>query len=184
MALRFGEVVELRRRDVTISTDQDGAEWATFTIERNATTVNGRLVVGTPKTQAGRRTVTLPPHLVPALRAHLDAYTLDEPDALVFPTVRGVRLSSSSLAGLMKSARLAAGLAPMHFHDLRHTGGTLAAQVPGTTLKDVMTRLGHSTPGAAMIYQHAVAAKDRQVACGMSALVELPANVVATRPAA
>jgi hypothetical protein len=49
----------------------------------------------------------------------------------------------------------------LHFHDLRHTGGTLSAAT-GATLKELMARLGHSSVRAAMIYQHAT--RDRAVA--------------------
>ena len=37
------------------------------------------------------------------------------------------------------------------FHDLRHTGQTLAASA-GATLKDLMKRLGHASPAAAQRY--------------------------------
>jgi integrase len=46
------------------------------------------------------------------------------------------------------------GVEHVHFHDLRHTAGTLSAQA-GATLKELMARIGHSTPRAAMRYQHA-----------------------------
>jgi integrase len=42
------------------------------------------------------------------------------------------------------------GLPDLHFHDLRHTGGTLAAAT-GATLKEPLARLGHSSVRAAMI---------------------------------
>jgi Phage integrase family len=60
-------------------------------------------------------------------------------------------------------ARAAAGRPDLHFHDLRHTGAVLAAQT-GATLAELMARLGHSTPGAAMRYQHAAADRDRAIA--------------------
>jgi hypothetical protein len=42
----------------------------------------------------------------------------------------------------------------------------------GTTLRELMARLGHSTPGAALIYQHATADRDRQIAQALSKLAE------------
>jgi integrase len=51
----------------------------------------------------------------------------------------------------------------VHFHDLRRTGGTLAATT-GATIKELMARLGHSSPRAAMIYQHASRGRDRAIA--------------------
>lgn len=42
----------------------------------------------------------------------------------------------------------------LYLHDPRHTGNTLAASW-GASLKDLMTRMGHDSPAAALIYQHA-----------------------------
>ncbi len=36
--------------------------------------VGGRMIVGPPKSEAGRRTVAIPPHLVPEVESHLAAY--------------------------------------------------------------------------------------------------------------
>jgi len=42
----------------------------------------------------------------------------------------------------------------IHFHDLRHTGNTLAAHA-GASLRELMDRMGYSTTRAAMVYLHA-----------------------------
>ncbi|MDE3724906.1 tyrosine-type recombinase/integrase [Nocardiopsis sp. N85] len=47
-----------------------------------------------------------------------------------------------------------AGLEDVHLHDLRHTGNTFAAEA-GASLRELMNRIGHSSPRAAMIYLHA-----------------------------
>jgi integrase len=51
----------------------------------------------------------------------------------------------------------------LHFHDLRHVGNTLAASM-GASLKELMTRMGHASPRAALIYQHASLDRDRVIA--------------------
>ena len=51
----------------------------------------------------------------------------------------------------------------LHLHDLRHTGNTLAAS-SGASLKDLMTRMGHDSPAAALIYQHATREADAAIA--------------------
>ncbi len=61
----------------------------------------------------------------------------------------------------------------LRWHDLRHTGAVLAAQT-GATLAELMGRLGHSTPGAAMRYQHAAADRDAEIARRLSALAGDP----------
>src|SRR5215472_4182532 len=58
----------------------------------------------------------------------------------------------------------------LHLHDLRHTGSTWSAQT-GATLKEVMARIGHSTPRAAMIYQHASRERDRAIADALDGLL-------------
>ncbi len=46
----------------------------------------------------------------------------------------------------------AIGLPGFHFHDLRHTGNTLASRT-GASLADLMARMGHSSTRSALIYQ-------------------------------
>ena len=54
----------------------------------------------------------------------------------------------------------------LHFHDLRHTGNTMAA-AQGASLKELMERMGHSSPRAALIYLHATRERDQKIAAGM-----------------
>jgi hypothetical protein len=46
------------------------------------------------------------------------------------------------------------------------------AQMPGITTKELMARIGHSSPRAALIYQHARAERDRQVAAFLEAQLD------------
>lgn len=62
------------------------------------------------------------------------------------------------------------GLAGVHFHDLRHSGNTFAART-GASLADLMARMGHDSPDAAMIYQHATRQADRAIAAAVSWMV-------------
>ncbi|MDP9846900.1 integrase [Streptosporangium lutulentum] len=59
--------------------------------------------------------------------------------------------------------RTAVGLPSLHFHDLRHIGNTLAAS-SGASLKELMSRMGHSSTRAALIYQHASQDRDKAIA--------------------
>jgi integrase len=59
-ALRFGELVELRRADVDLAD-------SVVKIRRAAVRVDGGWVVGDPKSDAGARDVAIPPHIVPAV---------------------------------------------------------------------------------------------------------------------
>ena len=81
---------------------------------------------------------------MPLLLAHLEEYAPPGEDGLLFPAVKGGPLRRSYFNRLVswKAAVEAIGVPDLHFHDLRHTGNHLAAQVPGTTVRDLMQRMG------------------------------------------
>ena len=159
-ALRKGELSELRRSDV------DTTNW-TINIRRGVAFVPGRVVIKDPKTDAGKRDVAIPEHLIPAVQEHLQLHTQHGANGLLFPSARGEHLRASAIGRWFYTARDAAGRPDLRFHDLRHTGAVLAAQ-SGATLAELMHRLGHTTPAAAMRYQHAAAERDREIAHRMS----------------
>lgn len=163
-ALRFGELAELRRKDVVIRSKR-------LRVHRGVVKLKGEFVVGTPKSEAGRRDVAIPPHLMPMIEAHLDKHAEPGREGLLFPAAKGGHLSQSTLFKSYEKARKAAGRPDLRFHDLRHTGAVLAAQT-GATLAELMGRLGHSTPQAAMRYQHAARDRDAEIAALLSKLVE------------
>jgi hypothetical protein len=66
-------------------------------------------------------------------------------------------------------ARANVGLGYLHLHDLRHLGATLTA-ASGATTKELMARLGHATPAAALRCQHATEDRDRVIAEALSGL--------------
>ncbi|MDT5289085.1 MAG: hypothetical protein QOF88_3974 [Mycobacterium sp.] len=165
-ALRFGELTELRRRDLTLG-ENDGV----IRVERGVVRVGDGFQVTTPKSDAGTRDVAIPPHLVPMLKAHLETHVGPKSDALLFPAKHGRHLAPATLYRRFYTARDAAKRPDLRFHDLRHSGAVLAART-GATLAELMGRLGHSTPQAAMRYQHAAEGRDKQIAALLSKLAE------------
>jgi integrase len=161
-ALRIGELTELRRRDIDVAK-------GVIHVTRGVVWVDSRPVVDTPKSEAGERDVAIPPHLLPLLKAHLAEHAQWGRDGLLFPSRQGIQLTTSTVYASWWPARRKAGRADLRFHDLRHTGATLAAAT-GATLAELMARLGHSTPAAAMIYQHAAKARDVEIAALLSKL--------------
>ncbi|HEU4490100.1 MAG TPA: tyrosine-type recombinase/integrase, partial [Jiangellales bacterium] len=150
--LRFGELAELRRGDVDL---RNGV----LHVRRGVVRVRGEVIVGTPKTAAGVRDVAIPPHLLPAVREHLHTHIGGGRDGLLFPAKHGGHLAPATLYRVFYPAREAAGRPDLRWHDLRHTGAVLAAST-GATLAELMARLGHSTPAAALRYQHAAQGRD------------------------
>lgn len=163
-ALRFGEVFELRRHDIDVA-------GKVIRVRRAVVTVDGKRVVTTPKSLAGVRDVAIPPHIMPAVKKHLADYVKPGRNALVFATKAGEHWPQRTVAGTFMRARDAAGRSDLRFHDLRHSGAVLAAQ-SGATLAELMARLGHSSPAAAMRYQHAAKGRDAQIAAAMSKLAK------------
>jgi integrase len=89
----------------------------------------------------------------------------------------GTPMRGDAVRQAFARARSQVGMPGFRFHDLRHTGQTLAASA-GATLKDLMKRLGHSSPAAAQRYLHAVDGRDAEIA---SALSDLAAHGNAAR---
>lgn len=172
--LRFGEAVALRRRDVDL-------EHRTLTVARTAIRAGRTKSAGPPKTAAGRRVVAMPTLVVDAVRGHLQGQPVTGRDALVFPGRDGHMLAPSALYGRQErverrrgriyrkapygffAARAAIGKPSLHWHDLRRTAATLGAQ-SGATVREMQSRLGHSTPAMALYYQGATAERDRAIA--------------------
>lgn len=134
-----------------------------------AETDDGKLIDDDPKSRAGRRVVAFPKEIVPELRWHLECFAQPGDHGLVFVGPLGGRLRRSNFRPIWTKAREAVGLADLHFHDLRHTGNTLAA-TQGANLRKLMERMGHSSTRAALIYLHATRERDAAIAAGMGKL--------------
>ncbi|MGC4933855.1 site-specific integrase [Gordonia sp. DT30] len=166
--LRFGEVIELRRKDVQVT--EDGM---VLRIRRAATLVDGKLHVGKPKTEAGIRDVHVPPHVARRLTDHMRRHTGRGGESFVFRSRNGTRLAAGTVTKPFKAAVRSVGKPTFRIHDLRHVGAVLAAQ-SGATTKELMGRLGHTTPEMAMRYQHVAAGRDAEIARRLSKLAEDP----------
>lgn len=103
------------------------------------------------------------------IEEHLAKFVKGGRDGLLFPADHGGHLQPSTLYRHWYKARAAVGRDDLRFHDLRHSGAVLAA-ASGATIAELMARLGHSTPQAAMRYQHAAQGRDREIAALLSKL--------------
>jgi integrase len=161
--LRYGKLAGLTRQRI------DLLHGAVEVREQLVQTKDGRRFLAAPKTSAGVRMVALPPHLIPEIEAHLDAFVGASSTAMVFSGSRGATLERSNFRNIWLAALEVAGVTHYRFHDLRHLAATLAA-VSGATTRELMLRIGHSSPRAAMVYQHATSDRDRAIADAMSQL--------------
>ena len=170
---RLGELAALRRADLDL-------EGETFSVSERVYQLKGRMDFDVPKARASVRVVTLPPHLVPVLQAHLDEFTGPGEDDLIFCTSGGRPVNKSQMSTIWARARAKVGRDDLRFHDLRHTGQTLAA-LAGATEAELMQRMGHSTTSASRIYMHSTTDHSRAVAAALSEMAEAD-NVVPLRP--
>ncbi|MEO3811948.1 tyrosine-type recombinase/integrase [Sphaerisporangium sp. B11E5] len=156
-SLRWGELAGLRRPNL----DLDGG--VVRVVSELAELDGGKLMEDTPKSRAGRRVVSIPQEIIPELRHHLDRFAEQEENGRVFVGPKGAWLRRSGFRRIWNKARADVGLPGLHFHDLRHVGNTLAA-ASGASLKELMARMGHASPRAALIYQHATQDRDKAIA--------------------
>jgi integrase len=166
-SLRWGEATALRRCDLDLPGRAVRVRAAY--VERST----GEMLIGPPKSHAGRRVVGIPEAIVPALQEHLAVFVQDDPGALVFPGQKGGPLrrgNFNKLSGWPDVVRVL-GVPGLHFHDLRHTGNQFAAN-SGAALKDLMARMGHDSERAALIYQHEARGADKRITGAIDAHVQ------------
>ncbi|WP_433051677.1 tyrosine-type recombinase/integrase [Dactylosporangium sp. CS-033363] len=166
--LRFGELVALRRRSIDLDTMELRVRRATVEME------DGTQVDDDPKSEAGKRPISLPGGLRADIESHLAEYAQPGPHGRLFVGPQGGIPRRRNFNRIWRKALRDAGISPdldLHLHDLRHTGSTWSAQ-SGATLKELMARIGHSSTRAAMIYQHATRDRDHAIASALDALIE------------
>ena len=162
--LRYGELFGLRRKNVNL-------EAGTVTVVEQAVhRATGELLIVPPKTSAGRRIVSIPSSLIAEIQLHLDRYVDDDPEAWVFRSVSGIVPRKSNWSVLWRRVVADVGIPGLHFHDLRHTGNTLAAST-GASTEELMSRMGHASPRAALIYQHATREREDSIARALDVLI-------------
>jgi hypothetical protein len=136
--------------------------------------INGVYDIDTPKSAAGRRRIALPPHLVPILLEHVETYTTEQLDDLVFTSSTGGSVLST-YSQMLSRALARIGWPDARVHDLRHTGMTLAAEA-GASLADLKLRMGQSTTRAAELYIHVTTdlSSRRRTTCRRCHVVDAP----------
>lgn len=161
--LRRGELFALTRGDI-------GKGGATVKIDKAVSAYGANVTVGPTKTQESNRTVTVPTHIRPMLVDHLAERTGRGKGALLFTDPdTGSYWTEGRYRPHFFAAREAIDKAELHFHDLRHFGGTMAAYT-GATLREIQARLGHTTVSAAMRYQAVAKSREDMMADRLSAL--------------
>lgn len=159
--LRIGEAVAVQRRDLDLVA-------GTLRVERQHVEIKGVGPLETAPKVSSRRTVHLPAQAIALLTDHV-AGQAALPSSYLFTRRDGSQLRACHVQNAWITARKRVGRNDAHLHDLRHAGLTLTAQL-GATVAEVQRRAGHASSRAALMYQHAAASRDRDLAALLSQL--------------
>lgn len=159
-SLRLGEVLGLQRGDFDHLDDPDNA---VVHVRRQWNSKASPPGYTEPKAES-RRTLSIPPALVPEIVAHLATHTRPEKSAPLIPSAQNPQTPVSQTAFDVAWRKAREAVRPgFRFHSLRHTGLTAYARA-GATLKELQERGGHKDTSVALRYQHATLERDRALA--------------------
>jgi integrase len=134
--LRFGELAALR-------TERFDALRKTVRVEESLAEVGGEFLIKPPKSDASRRTVSVPSFVVEELARHLATHADDT--GLIFSAPAGGPIRRTNFRRWIWVPAVRASVGdPCTFHDLRHTHAALLI-AQGEHPKVIQERLGHAS---------------------------------------
>jgi integrase len=180
--MRRSEMLALRWQDVDLDAGR-------LTVDRSLEqTTAGGVRPKSPKTRAGRRTISLPAPLVAELRAHWRGQQQQRlalgmgrasNDSPVLATIDGGFLSPNGITKAWPRAMAEIGMSGVTLHSLRHTHASMLI-ASGMDVLTISRRLGHSTPAITLgVYGHLIHGTDDRAAQIMEAAFGNGSNSVA-----
>lgn len=162
---RISDAVGLRWSDI----DQENR---LVTFRRSVHRIDGNWVVTEPKTEAGKRKLTIPSDLLEAIvnevhkrRENVKGEVVDE---VVFVADRAPYLHERIVLDALERRITRLKLPKLTVHGLRHQNASFLLS-KGVALPTVSKRLGHANPAiTARIYSHAVGEDDQKAADAFS----------------
>lgn len=179
LGLRWGECAGLRIGRIDFLNRQ-------LTVAEQATRIaHGRITFGPPKSNAGRRSMSVPADLIGVLAGHLATRGLSaaDEDALVFVSPEGDVIDYAHWRQrVWLPAANAAGVKGLTFHDLRRANAT-ALVAEGVDVKTAQVRLGHADPRTTLgIYARATSEGDRKAADAVAKRLMAPPPTQGRQP--
>jgi integrase len=171
MGLRWSEAIALRLGDIDL-------DHSVLSIRQTVQEVGGSVtIIEATKSEAGRRSMTVPPTLVVEIEKHVRTFRADaEADDLVFTGARGGILRRHFLPRVLKPAAEKVGLPVgrregLDFHGLRHAATSLMVAT-GEHPRVMQARLGHASPHLTLgLYAHVPDDADRAAAARLETLL-------------
>ena len=166
--MRKGEALALTWNDIHFKD-------STLTINKTLSLgVNNQLIINSPKTESGNRTISIDAETIKTLRewkatqAKLmlqHGFNTLKPNQLIFSKYStNEPLNLSTPYNRMKTITKLSGLPMMKIHGFRHTHCSLLFDA-GVSIKDVKNRLGHSDIQTTMnIYAHVTKEQEKESA--------------------
>lgn len=155
LGLRRGELMALQWSDIDFQNN-------TLFVRKNLVCINGKYIIGEPKTKSGVRKLSVLPSLMEALRHHRVrqmenklAFGKEYQDnQLVVCRPDGRYINPATFSNAFGDFLKTHELRHIRWHDLRHTNATLMLQA-GVPAKVASERLGHANISITMdIYTH------------------------------
>jgi integrase len=169
--LRRGELLALQWQNIDLDA-------GFLRVERSLGEAGKKLYFKAPKSQAGRRSLSLAPFVVDALRQHRKeqlelrmALGLGKQtgEALVFSNLDGSPLSPDKLSRDWANLVIARKLPRVSFHGLRHSNVSMLIE-KGLDVHTVSRRIGHSSASLTLsTYTHMYRRKDDEAADAIEA---------------
>lgn len=128
--LRPREILGLQRCDINLENGR-------LAVERTLTACGGEMVLGPPKTEAGRRVLHIPENVLPQLRTHLERYVSADPGGWLFTGRKETTITTRTLQRHWDKVRKAIGKPELRLYDMRHSGLTLVGS-SGAGLAELM----------------------------------------------
>jgi integrase len=155
LGLRWGELAGLKRSRLNPIK-------GTLEVAETLVELNGRLEFSDGKTKAARRVISMPPFLLGEIDRHLSEHA-KHPVVVFCGPDGGLLRRQNFLRRVWAPAVKRAGLAPLRFHDLRHTAAGIMIE-QGEHPKVISNRLGHASIQITMdVYGHLLPDLDEAV---------------------
>lgn len=155
--LREGELLALTYDDFNFEDN-------TISITKTFQIVNGKELIGPPKTENGRRKVQMPETLVAEMKDYFEM-CYDKESARVFPVTK------KYLHHKMDKGCRISGVKRIRIHDLRHSHISLLIRM-GFTPVDIAKRVGHESITITLRYAHMFPSVQKGMASALNTIME------------